>query len=450
MVNDDYLYVTKDNSEFLNVKLSDNFQDYKKIELTDNNMFIVMNDGTLYACGLNNYGQLGLGDTVNRSVMTKVDIDNVLDIKGNGNSTFVLKNNGTLYSCGLNNYGILGLKDEVNRNIFTKIEIENVKEFCVESEYIIALNHSKEVYGWGYSANSNIERTSNYPDKQNINGIEKIATYYRSVYMINSEGKLYVSGYNSYYQLGTGNSSSTNKTLVSKYRTVTLSTSSSNLSDLPKIVNVFPFNYGCAIIDKSGFVYLAGQHRYPDTSKSNPSINDYSRYGSFIETTSSYYNTYFTQVNAFNGIEKVIGTSNNILYFKKGSTYVTGYPKTFGSSATGYKSYTTISSEYSNLGSLFIITSSSSKLYGHGVANNGEFGNITNLDGVSSYDTGLKDIKDIIVKNNTVVVVDKNNNIYVTGTNQFNKLGIGEYNNQPIRKFTNITEQSTHLYLWMI
>ncbi|HGM3308613.1 TPA: chromosome condensation regulator [Clostridioides difficile] len=393
LVNDDYLYVTKDNSEFLNVKLSDNFQDYKKIELTDNNMFIVMNDGTLYACGLNNYG-------------------------------------------------ILGLKDEVNRNIFTKIEIENVKEFCVESEYIIALNHSKEVYGWGYSANSNIERTSNYPDKQNINGIEKIATYYRSVYMINSEGKLYVSGYNSYYQLGTGNSSSTNKTLVSKYRTVTLSTSSSNLSDLPKIVNVFPFNYGCAIIDKSGFVYLAGQHRYPDTSKSNPSINDYSRYGSFIETTSSYYNTYFTQVNAFNGIEKVIGTSNNILYFKKGSTYVTGYPKTFGSSATGYKSYTTISSEYSNLGSLFIITSSSSKLYGHGVANNGEFGNITNLDGVSSYDTGLKDIKDIIVKNNTVVVVDKNNNIYVTGTNQFNKLGIGEYNNQPIRKFTNITEQS--------
>ncbi|EQK35578.1 regulator of chromosome condensation (RCC1) repeat family protein [Clostridioides difficile P75] len=95
LINDDYLYVTKDNSEFLNVKLSDNFQDYKKIELTDNNMFIVMNDGTLYACGLNNYGQLGLGDTVNRSVMTKVDIDNVLDIKGNGNSTFVLKNNGT-------------------------------------------------------------------------------------------------------------------------------------------------------------------------------------------------------------------------------------------------------------------------------------------------------------------------------------------------------------------
>ncbi|HBH1341488.1 chromosome condensation regulator [Clostridioides difficile] len=443
LVNDDYLYVTKDNSEFLNVKLSDNFQDYKKIELTDNNMFIVMNDGTLYACGLNNYGQLGLGDTVNRSVMTKVDIDNVLDIKGSGNSTFVLKNNGTLYSCGLNSNGQLGLRDEVNRNIFTKIEIENVKDFCVESDYVIALNHSKEVYGWGYSANSNIERTSNYPYKQNITGIEKIATYYRSVYMINSEGRLYVSGYNGYYQLGTGgNNSSTNRTIVSNCRTYSTSSSSGGLRELPKITNVFPFEKGCAIIDENGYVYLTGYHRYVATSNNSPSISDYSRYGYFIENTTSNYNNYFIQENSFNGIEKVIGTSNNILYFKKGSTYVTGYPKTFGSSATGYKSYTTISSEYSNLGSIFIITSSSSKLYGHGIANNGEFGNITNLDGVSSYDTGLKDIKDIIVKNNTVVIVDKNNNIYVTGTNQFNKLGIGEYNNQPIRKFTNITEQS--------
>lgn len=442
LVNDDCLYVTKDNSEFLNVKLSDNFQNYKKIELTNNNMFIVMNDGTLYACGLNNYGQLGLGDTVNRSVMTKVDIDNVLDIKGSGNSTFVLKNNGTLYSCGLNSNGQLGLRDEVNRNIFTKIEIENVKDFCVGSNYVIALNHSKEVYGWGSNPYNNIEKTSNYPYKQGISNVEKIALYDYSVYMINDEGKLYVSGYNGYHQLGTGGGDNINKTLVSKYRTVSSSTTSNSLSNLPKIINVFPFYYGCAIIDESGYVYLAGQHRYPDTSKSSPSITDYSRYGSFIEVTNSHYNTYFVRVNSFDRIEKVIGTPNNILYFKKGISYVTGYPKTFGSSATGYKSYTSISSEYSNLGRIFILASSNSKLYGYGLANNGEFGNITNLDGASNYDTGLKDIKDTIVKENTVVAVDKNNNIYVTGVNQFNKLGIGEYNNEPVKKFTNITEQS--------
>ncbi len=442
LVNDDYLYVTKDNSEFLNVKLSDNFQDYKKIELTDSNMFIVMNDGTLYACGLNNYGQLGLGDTVNRSVMTKVDIDNVLDIKGNGNSTFVLKNNGTLYSCGLNSNGQLGLRDEVNRNIFTKIEIENVKDFCVGSNYVIALNHSKEVYGWGNNPYNNIEKTSNYPYKQGISNIEKIAAYDYSVYMINSEGKLYVSGYNYNYQLGKGNNSNQSKALVSQCRTNSTSSTSNGLRTLPKITNVFPFYDGCAIIDEEGYVYLTGYHGYLRTLNSSPSISDYSRYGTFIEATNSNHNTYFIQETDFSGIEKVIGMSNNILFFKKGSSYITGYPKTFGSTITGHRSYTSINSESSNLGSNFIIYHSNSKLYGKGIANSGQFGNSTNIDGTSNYDTGLKDIKDIIVKGNTVVVVDKNNNIYVTGMNQNNKLGIGEYNNEPVKKFTNITEQS--------
>ncbi|KPI51732.1 RCC1 domain-containing protein [Clostridioides difficile] len=441
LVNDDYLYVTKDNSEFLNVKLSDNFQDYKKIELTNNNMFIVMNDGTLYACGLNNYGQLGLGDNINRSIMTKVDVDNVLDVKGNGNSTFVLKNNGTLYSCGYNSYGILGLKDEVNRNIFTKIEIENVKDYCVESDYIIALNHSKEVYGWGYSANNNIERTSNYPYKQNINGIEKIATYYHSVYMINSEGKLYVSGYNGNGQLGTGNTSNYSSRLVDNYAIHSTTSNYNDILSLPKVKDVFPFENGCAIIDERGNVYLSGHHGYY-SSQNNTSVEYYSRYSVFVCRTSENINQYFVLVSSFNQIEKVVGTSHNVLFYKKSTTYITGYTKTFGYSIEKYKDYTNFSSEISNLGNNFIVYYSNSKLYGKGIANNGEFGNSINIDSTSNYDTGLKDIKDIIVKGNTIVVVDKNNNIYVTGVNQFNKLGIGEYNNEPVKKFTNITEQS--------
>ncbi|MDI3115114.1 chromosome condensation regulator [Clostridioides difficile] len=441
LVNDDCLYVTKDNSEFLNVKLSDNFQYYKKIELTNNNMFIVMNDGTLYACGLNTHGQLGLGDTVNRSVMTKVDIDNVLDIKGSGNSTFVLKNNGTLYSCGLNNYGQLGLKDEVNRNIFTKIEIENVKDFCVEGGYVIALNHSKEVYGWGYNSYNNIERTSNYPYKQNISNIEKIATYYYSVYMINSEGALYVSGYNRYGQLGTGDTKNYNNKLVDNYRVHSSSSDFNSSYSLPKIKDVFPFESGCAIIDKSGNVYLSGVHNY-SSSQANTSVESYSRYGIFVDRINYDVNLYFVYASSFQSIDKVIGTSYNVLLYKKSTTYITGYTKTFGSSIEKYRSFISFGSEISNLGNKFIMYHDGYKLRAKGVANNGEFGNVVNIESTSDYDTGLKDIKDIIVKGNTVVVVDKNNNIYVTGMNQNNKLGIGEYNNEPVKKFTNITEQS--------
>ena len=64
--------------------------------------FILKNDGTVYCAGLNNNGQLGLGDTVNRNTFIKVDIDDVKSIYCGRYHTFILKNDGTVYSAGDN------------------------------------------------------------------------------------------------------------------------------------------------------------------------------------------------------------------------------------------------------------------------------------------------------------------------------------------------------------
>ncbi|MBF9984184.1 hypothetical protein I4O28_05740, partial [Clostridioides difficile] len=85
-------------------------------------------DGSIWACGYNYSGQLGLGDTTNRNTFTKVDIDNVKKIVSYSYNAFILKNDGTLYSCGLNERGALGLGDNVQRNVFTKVNIDNVKD----------------------------------------------------------------------------------------------------------------------------------------------------------------------------------------------------------------------------------------------------------------------------------------------------------------------------------
>ena len=43
--------------------------------------FMIMKDKTVKACGYNNCGQLGLGDTINRTVLTTVpDLINVIYI----------------------------------------------------------------------------------------------------------------------------------------------------------------------------------------------------------------------------------------------------------------------------------------------------------------------------------------------------------------------------------
>ena len=84
---------------------------------------LLKNDGTLWSCGLNNYGQLGLGDTTNRATFTQVttNINDVKSVYCGYYHTIISKNNGTLWSCGNGGYGQLGLGDNNNRTTFTQI-----------------------------------------------------------------------------------------------------------------------------------------------------------------------------------------------------------------------------------------------------------------------------------------------------------------------------------------
>ena len=84
---------------------------------------ILKNDGTLWGSGQNAYGQLGLGDATDRKIFTQVttNVDDVKSIYCGRNHTFMLKNDGTLWGCGRNDYGQLGLGDTNYRNIFTQV-----------------------------------------------------------------------------------------------------------------------------------------------------------------------------------------------------------------------------------------------------------------------------------------------------------------------------------------
>ena len=74
--------------------------------LSDHSL-ILKNDGTLWGCGLNTSGQLGLEDTNNKTTFTQA-IANTDDIKSvycGYCHTIILKNDGTLWGCGANSSG---------------------------------------------------------------------------------------------------------------------------------------------------------------------------------------------------------------------------------------------------------------------------------------------------------------------------------------------------------
>ena len=93
--------------------------------------YAIKSDGTLWAWGYNGYGQLGVGDTVDRSAPVKV-MDNVSTVTANDyfddgsgydyyGSGYAIKSDGTLWAWGYNGYGQLGVGDRVDRSAPVKV-----------------------------------------------------------------------------------------------------------------------------------------------------------------------------------------------------------------------------------------------------------------------------------------------------------------------------------------
>lgn len=109
----------------------------------------------VFSTGLNNHGQLGVGDTENRYLLTHVPtLDNQGAIAGSGGEHFsiVRTSNGDLFSFGRGSYGQLGLGDLDNRNIPTKIQALAHKQaihITCGVSHALAIFSDGDVMAWG-------------------------------------------------------------------------------------------------------------------------------------------------------------------------------------------------------------------------------------------------------------------------------------------------------------
>ena len=126
---------------------------------------VVTTGGALAMTGYNGQGQLGLGDTTNRTSFTNVSgFTSVAEVmlgsgvnSGNfGGATFVRKTDGTMWSAGFNGSGQLGLGDTANRSAFVQITtLSGVAEMACNSDQrygtVAARTSAGNVYVWGYN-----------------------------------------------------------------------------------------------------------------------------------------------------------------------------------------------------------------------------------------------------------------------------------------------------------
>ncbi|AEC03030.1 fimbrillin family protein [Parasphaerochaeta coccoides] len=92
--------------------------DVKAVSTGVSHTMILKTDGTLWATGRNQHGQLGVGDNLNKNTPVPVTSmgNQVAAVFAGGNSTIILKKDGTLWATGLNNRGQLGDGTTANKN----------------------------------------------------------------------------------------------------------------------------------------------------------------------------------------------------------------------------------------------------------------------------------------------------------------------------------------------
>ena len=227
---------------------------------SDNNSFIIKYPGTLWGCGSNGYGQLGIGTTTSTPSFRKIDqasywtkvacgsrhmvaLNILKEIWGSGadatldgatsitlrkinipfgcldiaccsNATIVLSEAGELYAGGGNVYGQLGIGTTTATTI-AKIGLNNdwVRIKCGDY-HAAAINSSGELYVWGRNDKGQLGVGDNTnklsPVRVDYYGtsdpilVKDVSCGSDFTILITTEGRMYATGNGNYGQLGAG------------------------------------------------------------------------------------------------------------------------------------------------------------------------------------------------------------------------------------------------------
>ena len=279
------------------------------------NTITLKEDGTVWATGKNDYGQLGVGDTTNRntSVQVKIDentyLENVIKIDVTDNTTIALTKTGEVYAWGKNEFGELGLGDRTYRSYATRVKgidgngyLENIIDVANGDENSYAIDKNGNVYGWGDGNYHQIDdtTTSRTTPTQMSDCTDAISVSAGDCFMafIQANSNSCVRGYNRYGQRGNGTTADTptGTCIVG--------------NDINKIC---AGNDSTLIIKEDGTVWTSGRNRYGELG-----VGDTSNRTTYTKLTLED----GTEIKAKYG---ELNSSITTILGKDGKVYTTGY-----------------------------------------------------------------------------------------------------------------------------
>lgn len=184
--------------------------DIKQIACGEYHAMMLKKDGTLWACGYNCNGQLGLGDYQDRLVFTQVldnNINNnVTQVACGQYHTAIITDDGSVWTCGYGHAGQIGLSDSSSLVFQCNNDIFGARSIACGYSHTMAIDYNNEL--WVCGANSNgqlgLGDTNNryfFTKNNDIDYPEKVYCAGNYTYIL-SNTTVYCCGNNSYGQLG--------------------------------------------------------------------------------------------------------------------------------------------------------------------------------------------------------------------------------------------------------
>ena len=181
------------------------------------NSLFLKPDGTAWACGSNTYGENGNGDTSSARTPLQIARDVCAITSGGGASTtssptFLVKNDGSLWACGRNAYGQFGNRGQFVGTQAVPIRVmRGVKGVACGGEHSLFLKVDGSLWssgrnGFGQLGDGTVSTSSGYKQSPAlvITNVKMASAGYSHSLVVKNDGTAWAFGSNASGQLGDG------------------------------------------------------------------------------------------------------------------------------------------------------------------------------------------------------------------------------------------------------
>ena len=215
----------------------------------------LMDDGTVYSCGYNDYGQQGFpgaGEIVSKPTLIPA-LERITQVACGFGQCLALDEDGHVWAWGRNSNGQVGNGKTKNVRQPIMLALEDIVSVQCGGEFCLALQADGTVWGWGdneYYQLTDVSRKQDVPTPTKLNlpmTFVQIGCGGDCSFGIDENGVLWGWGRNDYHQLGTEEGGSLTKTPVR-----------AALPEGARVARIIAYNSHVAALTDEGALWMWG------------------------------------------------------------------------------------------------------------------------------------------------------------------------------------------------